>query len=314
MRTLPPAPGRPSVTDGVDGHDPQGVQNLALELDEPWVLHFPVPRELDLNALENRGGPAAEDQHLVAQVDRLKGIVGDEPHRFPRLFPDAEQLRPERARGHLVEVAERFVHEEKVRLDGERPGDGDPLLHPARQRQWEFIRELVETHHRQVVQRLPSRLGGGGASSSQGESDVVAHAPPIQQARLLEDVADSEPARVEVRVVDEHLARVGKGEPGNDIEDRRLAASRRSHHATEFLSADGESDIAKHRQPPARLTGELLVNSAQRNLHGQNATARRQPVPRASTGLSTPYSSASMTSVNAMVQANTSTIEKIPKE
>src|SRR3989441_2485474 len=314
MRTLPPAPGRRSVTDGVDGHDPECVQNLALELHQPWILHLALARDLDVNALQNGCGPAAEDEHLVGQIHRLEGIVSDEHHRFPRLFPDPEQLRPEHARGHLVEVAERLVHEEKVRLDGERPGDGDPLLHPARQRQWEFIRELVETHHRQVVQRLPSRLGGGGASSSQGERDVVAHAPPIQQARLLEDVADSEPARVEVRIVDEHLARVGKGEPSNDIEDRRLAASRRSHHATEFLSADGESDIAKDRQPPARLAGELLVNSAQRNLHGQNATARRQPVTSAYTGLSTPYSSASMTSVKAMVQANTSTIEKIPKE
>ena len=42
--------------------------------------------------------------------------------------------------GHLVERPERLVHEQDRRLEGERPGDRDALLHAAR----ELVRVVLE--------------------------------------------------------------------------------------------------------------------------------------------------------------------------
>ena len=51
----------------------------------------------------------------------------------PGLGADPQQLGLHVLAGHLVEGAERLVHQQQRRVGGERPGDGDPLLHAARQ-------------------------------------------------------------------------------------------------------------------------------------------------------------------------------------
>jgi hypothetical protein len=56
--------------------------------------------------------------------------VGDEHDGRSGLGGDAGELRLEVLPGHLVEGAERLVHEEQAGLLGERARNGDPLLHP----------------------------------------------------------------------------------------------------------------------------------------------------------------------------------------
>ena len=61
--------------------------------------------------------------------------------------------------GHLVERAERLVHQQDRRLEGERPGDRDALLHAARQLVrvvLDEVAQLDEVEHL-LGPRLPSR-------------------------------------------------------------------------------------------------------------------------------------------------------------
>ena len=59
--------------------------------------------------------------------------MGHEHDRRPGPLPDPQDLGVHPLAGHLVERAERLVHQQDRRLEGERPGDRDPLLHAARQ-------------------------------------------------------------------------------------------------------------------------------------------------------------------------------------
>ena len=45
--------------------------------------------------------------------------------------PDLHQLEVHPLARHLVERPERLVHQQQLRVEGERAGDRDPLLHPA---------------------------------------------------------------------------------------------------------------------------------------------------------------------------------------
>ena len=46
--------------------------------------------------------------------------------------------------GHLVERPERLVHQQQLRVEGQRPGDRHPLLHAARQLPGMLVGEALE--------------------------------------------------------------------------------------------------------------------------------------------------------------------------
>jgi hypothetical protein len=54
-------------------------------------------------------------------------------------------LNPHLHPGLAVESRKRFIQEEDVRLDGKRPGQGDPLLLPSRKTHWVSVEELLDT-------------------------------------------------------------------------------------------------------------------------------------------------------------------------
>jgi hypothetical protein len=55
--------------------------------------------------------------------------VRDEQHRLPGAFPDAKELVLQDYLRLLVQGRERLVHEQDLRVVGEGPGHGHPLLH-----------------------------------------------------------------------------------------------------------------------------------------------------------------------------------------
>ena len=72
-----------------------------------------------------------QDRDLVAELDRLVDVVGDEEDRLAELGLQAEELVLELLAHDRVDGRERLVHEHDRRVGGERPGDADALLLPA---------------------------------------------------------------------------------------------------------------------------------------------------------------------------------------
>ena len=80
-----------------------------------------------------RPGPRRHHDHTIRQVHRLGDRVRHEHDGRLRRRADLQQLGLHVLAGHLVEGAERLVHQQQLRVRGERPGDRDTLLHAARQ-------------------------------------------------------------------------------------------------------------------------------------------------------------------------------------
>ena len=73
-----------------------------------------------------RPGPRRHDDHAGRQEHRLGDGVGDEDDRRAALAPDLEQLGLHPLAGHLVQRAERLVHEQDRRAGRPAPGRWRP--------------------------------------------------------------------------------------------------------------------------------------------------------------------------------------------
>ena len=112
----------------------QQLPDLGRELEEARLL----PRlrrsrigEVDLDDLLHTPGARRHDDDARREEDRLGDRVRHEDDGGARRLPDPEQLEVEPVARHLVEGAERLVHQDQGRVERERPGDRDTLLHPA---------------------------------------------------------------------------------------------------------------------------------------------------------------------------------------
>ena len=91
--------------------------------------------------------------------------MGHEQHRCTRRLPELLQLGAKTAGGDGVEVAERFVHQKKIRLDRQCACDADALAHAAGQLAGIHARGVGEVDHLQELHALAAGEPCGHRSS-----------------------------------------------------------------------------------------------------------------------------------------------------
>ena len=192
--------------------------------------------------------PGAHHVDRVAEVDGLVDVVRDEDDRAPVLLPDLGQ-EPLRARpGEGVERAERLVHEQHVGVVGERAGDGDALLHPARELARVGAGELGEAHLLEQRVGDPPPLVLRDVLERRPELDVLAHAQPREQRVALEDHPAVGPRPLHRAIAELDRPRGRADEARHDVEQRRLAAAGRAHDAGEVPVGDLDGHVVERPQ------------------------------------------------------------------
>ena len=172
----------------------------------------------------------------------------DVDDRLPRPLPDREELLLHEPPGLGVERREGLVHEEHGGIHGESPSDADPLAHAPRELMRVLRLEAGETGERDVLARAADAVGRRHAELLEAELDVRLHGAPGEQGGLLKDHRRRRPARREVALELDH-ATARPREPGDDVEERGLAAARGADQRDELLRLDGEAHA------PERLDG-----------------------------------------------------------
>ena len=167
-----------------------------------------------------------------------------EDHGRPGLRPDSEQLHVEALARHLVECAERLVHEQELRRERQRPRNRDPLLHPARQLPRVVLLEageLDEVDHLADTRGTPRAVP---AEHLERQRDVLRHRPPVVEHRRLEDdavvaVETRTPRRLPVHG---HIARRRLDDVSDDPQQRGLSAAGWPDQRDELAAIDLEVD------------------------------------------------------------------------
>src|SRR5262245_29101155 len=92
---------------------------------------------------------------------------------------------------------------------------------------------------------MPLALRVRNAAMLEAEADIVEHAPPWQQPRILEHQRHRQMPARHFRAQD-HLALLRLQEPGNDRQDSRLADDRRTDDSEELAAAGRKRKVAQH--------------------------------------------------------------------
>ena len=226
--------------DVVLGHDGAGVQNLVARNvlgERPHVVVGRVGDHLfgraDLHELA-----VLHDRDVVAHLDRLQEVVGDEDHGLVHDALEPEQLVLHLAPDQGVEGAERLVEQHDIRVDRECARQADALLHAARELARVVALPAGQSDQLEHFLRLFAPLDPGHALDLQPVGDVVDDPAMGQQAEVLEHHGHLVPPEVDqlalahrghVGAVDHDLPRGRLHQPRDAAHQRRLAAAREAH-------------------------------------------------------------------------------------
>ena len=244
-----------------------------------WAGQF--DRELALDA----AGTEGQKNDAIAEANRFANVVGHENDGASGLAPDALQLVVQQVTSLGVEGGERFVHQQNVGFGGQSAGDGHALPHAARELVDVALFKLRQMNEAQVIACLLLALGLGDAFHLHSEFDVLADRQPGEQAVLLED-EDAVGARTFDRLaVDQNLAGGLRLQPGDQMQQRGLAATRGADDADELSSLHLQVDVVESQQALAALRAIAQADFAEADLGNSGGDIAHRTVDRDRTHL-----------------------------
>ena len=200
----------------------------------------------------------------------------DQHHRRSGLAPEPQQFLAHQQARLLIERAERLVEENEARAQHQRACDADALAHAAGQLRRIGAAETGETHEGERLVHAPNNFRAVGAGPAQAECDVVPHVEPGESGIFLEhdpDLVGDGAGNGAAFHLDG--ARRRRDQPGDDLEQRALAAARGPDHAEELAAPKLEIEPAERRHRPLVGAGRIGVRDpAQRQVNIGQAAAR----------------------------------------
>jgi hypothetical protein len=199
----------------------------------------------------------AQHGHLIGHRQCLVLVVGDQNGGGSGLAQDREDIGSDRGPHGRVERGEGLVQEDDLGTDGERPGQGDPLLLAA----GELVRIAAavpgQAHQLEELVDLAPAIRTPGKT----EGHIAANAQVREERALLGHVADPPPFaghEMTPRIVDEvipdpDLPAVGPLEAGHNPQQRGLPTARGPENGRERTGRNGELHPAQDRLGPERL-------------------------------------------------------------
>ena len=197
---------------------------------------------------------AAQPQHGVGLLD-YRRVVGRAYDRAARLVGEAGEQLADGAGVCLVEPGGRLVGEHDRRPRGHRPRDRDSLALSGR----EAIGAVVEPISEPDLVESPRRPRAGSVgrtANEQGELDVLLRGQVGDEPRLLGDEGDVLAAHPgdrraahasELVSLDDHRALGGPVEPGEEMQEGRLAAARPPDDGGERAALERPGESVEHR-------------------------------------------------------------------
>ena len=192
----------------------------------------------------------------VGDRQRLGLVVGDVDDGEAEGLLQLADLVADPAAQLGVEVRERLVEEQHLRLEHQRPGDGDALLLAAGELGGEARLEAGEPDEREAVGGAAGGLALVVAREAQAVGDVLHHRHVREERVGLEHhrhVAVGRRQPGDVRPADQDAPRRRHLEPGDHPERRRLAAARGAEQRDQRPGGDLEGDVVDGRRGAAGI-------------------------------------------------------------
>ena len=180
----------------------------------------------------------------IGQRQRLVDVVGHEQDRLAGVPPQVDEL-PAQPRPRIrIERRKRFVHEDDVGLEGQRPGDCDALALAAGEHRWHLAGVGREPHAFELPKGARAAIlhGHGGYAHLQAERGVFECVLPRQETRRLEHVGEPRPQLRGRAARHQYGAVLHRQQIPDQPQRRRFAASGRTEKADELSVAHVEAE------------------------------------------------------------------------
>jgi len=237
----------------------------------------------------HRVGAILDDVAVAEQDDafgevRHVALVGHQ-HDGDALAVQRLQQRHDLDAGTRIEGAGWFVGQHQFGVVGQRPGDGDALLLPARKLGWLVVETFRQTDLTQTFQCLVSPRPGWHAAIQQGQCHVIKGAGAGQQIEMLEDKADLAIAHSRQFVAREPgyllvaqpvVAGCGAVEAAEQVHESGLARSRGTHYRDELPGGNLDRNAAQGMHHRAAHLVFLAQASGADEWHVRTCAARRK--------------------------------------
>ena len=174
-------------------------------------------------------------------------------------------LHPHLHAQRRVEVRERLVEQERLRLAHDRAADGDALALAAGELARLAVEIVGEVQRRRRLAHLALDDVRLLAGHLEGEGDVAAHAHVRVERVGLEHHGEAALRRADlgdVLAVDENLARGHVLEAGDEPQEGRLAAAGGADEDDELAVLDVEIDAVDDADGAERLANRLQLDAA----------------------------------------------------
>ena len=187
--------------------------------------------------------PGPHHRDPVAEGHRLGLVVGDVDRRRLQLRLQFRHLGPHLHAQLRVEVGERLVHQEGLRVADDRPAHRHPLALAAGEVRRPPVEVVLEVERLRRRLDLLVDLGLVHLGELEREAHVLAHGHVRVERVVLEDHRDVAVLRrlvVDLLAADRQLAGGDVLEPGDHPQRRRLAAARGADEDHELAVLDRE--------------------------------------------------------------------------
>ena len=202
--------------------------------------HFDDLGQFGFGAVGHQRDPVGEQDGLVHVVrDHEDGVACGVPH--------ADELLLDAAARERVNLRERLVQQQHLRLDRERARDPDTLPHAAGKERRAFLLRAVEVHHVDVFLRRVADLlrRPAGVRLAHGDADVVEGGEPRHQRKALEHNHAVQAGLGDLAAFEDDATGAGLVEAGDDVQQGAFAAPGMTDHRKELAALNLEGDIAE---------------------------------------------------------------------
>ena len=206
-----------------------------------------------LRRAELRDVAVAHQQRAIGQHERVVAVMRHaDDGQVRQALVQRLQFAAHRCAQVGVERRQRLVEQQHVRLDHECARQRDALLHPARQLRGQVMARIAELHELQRIGDAARHFRRRHAACAQPECDVLEHRQVREQRVILEQQTKIALVRRRIgQVASGHGQRAGQAvglhEPGDEAQQRGLAAAALAEHGQKFTGTDRQRQIFQHR-------------------------------------------------------------------
>jgi hypothetical protein len=164
----------------------------------------------------------------------------------------------------LIQCAKRFIHQQNLRIDGQRPGKTNALLHSAGKLFGQTFLEAFQAHQLNEFPGFGLAFIFRRATNIEPKGHIGQDISPRHQSEVLKHHRALRPRSGDRSAIDRNLSLIIRDQTRNDTQQRGLAAAAWTDDGDKFVVTHFEVNVTQREHAAAAIVegGKLLAQAA----------------------------------------------------